>query len=91
MEHIQTFKEFLFESGFKEGEKIPGGLSDNMSIEDIADHHKVDIAELKSEYQLGKEVEAEHTSDVGTAAEIARDHLYEDPKYYTKLATIEDE
>ena len=89
MEHIQTFSEFLFESGFKEGEKIPGGISNDMTIEDIAFHHEMDVADLKSEYQTGIEVEMEHTSDKNVAAEIARDHLYEDPEYYTKLATIE--
>ena len=31
----------------------------------------------------------EHTNDKKIASEIALDHLYEDPKYYTKLKKIE--
>jgi hypothetical protein len=70
-------------------DKIEGGLSAGMSLEDIANHHKVDIDELMGEFQMGVKVEMEHTTDREVAREIAMDHLYEDPKYYTKLATIE--
>ena len=35
--------------------------------------------------QIGIEVEKEHTDDEELAEEIARDHLAEDPHYYTKL------
>jgi len=31
----------------------------------------------------------EHTTDVNIAKEIALDHLYEDPNYYSKLSKIE--
>jgi hypothetical protein len=31
----------------------------------------------------------EHTTDIQIAAEIAKDHIFEDPKYYDKLMTIE--
>ena len=31
----------------------------------------------------------EHTTDIRIASEIARDHIFEDPKYYDKLMTIE--
>ena len=41
------------------------------------------------EYEKGIKVEMEHTGDKDLAAEIARDHLYEDPKYYTALAKVE--
>ena len=72
-----------------EEDKIEGGLSAGMGLEDIANHHKVDIDELMKELQNGIKVEMEHTIDKETAKEIALDHLYEDPKYYTKLSTIE--
>ena len=39
----------------------------------------------------GIKVEMEHTTDVRIATEIAMDHLWEDLKYYDKLATIENE
>ena len=37
------------------------------------------------ELALGIQIEAEHTEDKAIAEKIARDHLMEDPKYYTKL------
>lgn len=37
----------------------------------------------------GRQVEAEHTKDRGTATQIAIDHLHEDPQYYTKLRKVE--
>ena len=61
------------------------GLSKGMSINDIANKHKVDIDVLKQELKKGIKVEKEHTDDVKRAARIAMDHLVEDPKYYTKL------
>ena len=61
------------------------GLSKNMSINDIANKHKVDVNVLKQELKKGIKVEHEHTSDLKKAARIAMDHLFEDPKYYTKL------
>lgn len=35
--------------------------------------------------KLGIEIEQEHTTDLAEAEKIARDHLAEDPEYYTKL------
>ena len=68
-----------------EEDKIPGGLSDGMSLEDLAIKHGVDVAEIEAA------VEAEHTDDEEVALEIAKDHIFEDPKYYDKLeATVEE-
>jgi hypothetical protein len=72
-------------------DKIPGGESDGMNLYDIANYHNCDIDELSNQLQIGIKVEMEHTSDRKIAEEIAMDHLYEDPKYYTKLATIEND
>ena len=38
-----------------------------------------------SEQIAGIEIELEHTNDINIAAEIALDHLSEDPEYYTHL------
>ena len=65
------------------------GLSKGMSIQDIANKHKVDIKALKQELKKGIKVEHEHTGNTKKAARIAMDHLFEDPKYYTKLATLD--
>jgi hypothetical protein len=42
---------------------------------------KIDPEQLK----IGIEIEQEHTTDLDLAEKIARDHLAEDPEYYTKL------
>jgi hypothetical protein len=68
---------------------VSGGLSDEMSLSDIAKKHNVSIEELNKEFEMGMKVEMEHTTDKEIAKEIARDHLFEDPKYYTKLSSIE--
>lgn len=53
---------------------IPGGVAAGRKF-------SVDRAELRK----GVKVEMEHTTDPAIAQEIAMDHLYEDPRYYTKL------
>lgn len=77
-------------------EKIPGGLAADIpgSMEDkhqaIADMHDVSKEEIDAEVEKGVKAEMEHTEDEEIAHEIAMDHVYEDPDYYTKLATIEE-
>lgn len=66
-----------------------GGLSEGMTLKDVAKKHKLNVEDLGKEYEKGKIVEKEHTDKEEEAAKIALDHLVEDPKYYTKLATIE--
>ena len=71
--------------------EIEGGLADNMSLGDIASKHKVDIKKLTKEFLKGVEVEMkEHSKDRKEASEIAMDHLFEDPEYYTKLKKVEN-
>ena len=65
-------------------------LAKGMDLKDIANKHQVDIDDLNKELQKGIKVEMEHTTDRKVAEKIALDHLFEDPKYYTKLATIEE-
>ncbi|NIT79606.1 MAG: hypothetical protein GWN58_33150 [Anaerolineae bacterium] len=62
-------------------DKLPGGLGDKKTDEDFS----------KEQLDMGQKVEMEHTTDPEVAREIARDHLTEDPEYYTKLKTIEPE
>lgn len=74
---------------------IKGGLSNNKTLEQISKKHgnkqNYDqvLSVLKKQLSMGMKVEMEHTKDKNTAKEIAMDHLYEDPKYYTKLKKIE--
>jgi hypothetical protein len=80
-------------------EALPGGLAKGMSLEDIAKKHHKDgskysltslVRMLEDEMKKGIRVEMEHTKNIKVAMEIAKDHLYEDPKYYTKLKKIEE-
>ena len=82
--------------GLKE-DSIEGGLSDNLSFNDLVNRHKQkgkSIAAIESmiKKQLNKgiKVEMEHTNDKKIAKEIAMDHIYEDPRYYDKLKKIEN-
>lgn len=70
--------------------KVPGGLAQGMSLEDIAKKHNCSLEELKTQLNKGIKVELEHTTDESIAEEIAMDHLFEDPSYYDKLATIDE-
>jgi Ca2+-binding EF-hand superfamily protein len=85
----RDFKENTNES-VNEEDFIPGGLAKDKSIEDIANKHNVDVNELVAQFKKGIAVEMEHTTDVNIAKEISLDHLFEDPKYYDKLSTIEN-
>jgi len=81
----------------KETEKIKGGIADNKTLENIAkkhdkkDNNRIDnmISSLKKQLNKGIKVEMEHTNNREKAMEIAMDHLYEDPNYYTKLDKVE--
>lgn len=73
----------------KEEEKLKGGLSDKLSLGDIAVKHKVGVEELTKQFLQGFKKEFEHTKNEKEASEIAMDHLSEDPKYYTKLKKVE--
>jgi hypothetical protein len=65
-----------------------GGLSKEKSIEDIAEMHNVTISHIKSQLRKGIEVESEHTSDKNMQEKIAKDHLIENPNYYTILDKV---
>jgi hypothetical protein len=60
-------------------DRLHGGKGDKLKSSDV------DPKQLK----MGIKHEMEHTSSKEIAREIALDHLAEDPKYYTKLNTIE--
>jgi hypothetical protein len=60
-------------------------MAKNMSIKDIAKEKETSLEEIEKELDKGKETEKEHTHSTEKATKIAKDHLVEDPKYYTKL------
>lgn len=68
----------------KAAEKQLAAIHINKEVIEPADPSKVDRKELV----MGIRVEMEHTDDPKEAAKIALQHLAEDPKYYSKLATL---
>lgn len=60
-----------------------GGEADNMSPEDLAKKHNVDIKTIKKEIHIGTQIEKEHTDNDEIAKEIAMDHIVEIDDYYT--------
>ena len=70
-------------------EKTLNGLAKGKTLKNIAKKHKANIKNLETELNMGMKVEKEHTKNKTVAKKIAMDHLFEDPKYYTKLKNIE--
>lgn len=64
------------------------GLAKGKTLEDLAKKHNVDVKDLEHQLEMGIKVETEHTDNKHIAKIIAMDHLFEDPKYYSKLAKI---
>jgi hypothetical protein len=71
------------------GEYIKGGEADSKSVEDIAQKHDVPVFFIKHELSIGSKIEIEHVDDNVLAREIAMDHLWEFPDYYTRLEKME--
>lgn len=61
------------------GDVLPGGKADTLPPGTFSPEKEAE----------GAAVEREHTSNPEVAAEIARDHLSEDPNYYDKLKAVE--
>ena len=70
-------------------ENLPGGLADNIKLEEISKMHGVTLSDILEQYTMGIKVEFEHTNDEYKASEIAKDQLVEDPYYYSKLEKME--
>ena len=79
----------LYEIAVQVG-NIPGGLAKGLTLNDIAEKHGVSVDIMVAQFKKGISVEMEHTTDREIAKEIVLDHLFEDPKYYDKLAKIEN-
>lgn len=75
----------------RSNEILMGGMADNKTLEDIARKHDVDIKDIQTQFNMGLDVEKEHTDDPNVAEEIVKDHLWEMPDYYTKLKDMENE
>jgi len=72
---------------------ITGGhLAEGYSLREIASIHQVPLSTLKSQVRMGMKAESEHTSNKREQMLIVKDHLFENPEYYTllKKAGLED-
>ena len=82
---MKSFRQFIHE------EVMRGGLADTETVESIAKKHGVSVEQIQTQVDKGTKVEMEHTDDPDVARETAMDHVFEDPKYYDKLAKMEKE
>lgn len=62
-----------------------GHLAKGMTLKDIAEKHDVSISEINEQVKLGLKAESEHTSSKREQMKIVKDHLFENPEYYTLL------
>lgn len=76
----QELNEYILETILNETTILPGGIKKDPNAQ-------YDPKEL----EMGIKVEMEHTNDPKVAEDIAKDHLTEDPYYYTKLKKVESE
>lgn len=83
--NLNTAGDYGYEEEEEEEYKDGGHLSKNKSLEDIAEMHDVSLYHIMQQLAMGIEVEKEHTSDENERIKIAKDHLVENPDYYTIL------
>jgi len=83
----KEFRKYASQAGLNDivfsEEEYVGGEADNMTPEDLAKKHDVDISDIKKEIGIGTQIEKEHTDDDAVAKEIAMDHIAEYPDYYS--------
>lgn len=83
----KTFKKELKKGKVKdikvENEELIGGLADGMSVEDLAEKHGVEVRDIQRELEIGIEIELEHDHSPLKAKEVAMDHIFEFPDYYS--------
>jgi hypothetical protein len=79
---MKTFSELLLIFEEIKGHKSP---------EKIANKHGVSVKYILNQLKIGTKIEHEHTKDKDLATDIALQHLYEIPDYYTRLVKMEKE
>lgn len=85
-----TNQDTLKRAIIEESEKDKLGVK-SPSVKTLAEKYNISVNDLMERVMKGIAVEREHTDDIFTASEIARDHLNEDLEYYTKLEEVEKE
>lgn len=74
----------------KEVEGLVGGYADAKSIFDIAEKHNVPVQEIIKQFKKGIRTEREHTKDKKRIGEIIKDHMVENPYYYSMILKAEE-
>ena len=77
--------ENLINDLLKRNYKLNEQLAKGKTLENISKETDTSKADLNKELKKGIKAEKEHTSSNKKAKTIAKDHLIENPKYYTKL------
>jgi len=98
-DHNEIQKWIDDKSEVSESEELKGGVSDNKTLIQLAKKHDAKgyyhidnmVQSLKKELKMGIKIELEHTDDEDKAKEIAMDHLWENPSYYSRLKKSEIE
>lgn len=85
-----TNQDTLKRTIIEESEKDKLGVK-SPSVKTLAEKYNISVDEFMERLMKGISIEKEHTDDIFTASEIARDHLNEDLEYYTKLEEVEKE
>lgn len=60
-------------------------LAKGMTLDDISKETETPKKDIEKEINKGAKTEKEHTASTEKAKKIAKDHVLENPKYYTKL------
>ena len=64
-------------------------IKPHKTVEQIAKKHRLDVAFIQKQLDIGEPIEHEHTKDHTLAVDIALQHLDEIPDYYTRLKKME--
>ncbi len=95
IEKYNAFMEDLKARGARKSAKrepVPdsiGGEAKDKFVREIADKHGVSMDQMVEQLKIGMKHEMEHTTDERIAYLIAKDHVWENPLYYTMLEKTE--
>jgi hypothetical protein len=64
-------------------------IKKNLTVEQVAKKHRLEVGFVEKQLQAGIKIEREHTNDTHLAMSIALQHLDEIPDYYTRLKKME--
>ncbi len=81
---MEDFREVLLKKQDKIKESIRFSFKEGDIEKDIVNDIEKGKEKIDEQLELGTKIEMEHTKDKNEAMKIAKDHLMENPKYYTE-------